>query len=92
MQPFARLIKSKTLKKGEFTLGVFADPSKASDAVDQKLQSLKIDMENYLNELQRFLWKWYFHKLFSVPCRLPQGSILYDVYVNDSGCRQKLFQ
>ena len=90
---------SESFEKGEYTLGVFIDLSKAFDTVDhtiliEKLQYYGIKGTN-LEWLKSYLRnrKQYIHsegvakQLLDIKCGVPQGSILgpllFLIYVND---------
>ena len=79
----------KSFSKGEFTLGVFIDLSKAFDTVDHNILLKKLDyygingktkrwFESYLQNRKQYVSfnNGKFTKLLKISCGVPQGSIL----------------
>ena len=90
---------TNSFQKGEFTLGVFIDSSKAFDTVDHEILLRKIEsfgnnermlklLKNYLSDRKQYV---YYNDtsmdLQQIICGVPQGSILgpllFLIYVND---------
>ena len=90
------LIKiTAALDNGDIVLGVFLDFSKAFDTVDHQILLNKMYkygirgiafkwMESYLSNRRQFvLFKDVRSEYANVTCGVPQGSILFLLYVND---------
>ena len=80
---------TKSFFKGEFTLGIFIDLSKAFDTVNHSILLNKLDhygingktktwLESYLRNRHQYIGfgKCKFTKLLKISCGVPQGSIL----------------
>ena len=90
---------NRSFEKNEFTPGVFVDSSKVFDTVDHQIFLRKLEyygiagnylrwFENYLTGRKQFIsFEHNSTKKATVPCGVPQGSILgpllFLLYVND---------
>ena len=90
---------SDSFQKGEYTLGVFIDLSKAFDTVNHKILLKKMEyygikgttltwLKSYLSNRKQYIYVDNISKqLLEITCGVPQGSILgpllFLIYVND---------